>query len=352
MRNPGVQFGNYSGSDDSRPIRKHRFHAASRRRDQRSRRNGARAVGRAAGALISEEAPVDLPPFYIDRFEVTNREFKEFIDAGGYARAELWRDLPFGDDVAGWQEAVARFVDATGRPGPATWEAGTYPDGTGDHPVAGVSWFEAVAYARFRGKELPTAYHWYRAAYSLNERLESLASVDHRCKQLRWARHCAGGPAPGHRPVRHLRHGRQRPRMAVERVTRRTLDRGRRMEPGAVPLQRARRGAGLGPFARKRLSLHAHAARPGLCRATTRADRAEVGRLRGARAGRGRCLRGARAAARILIGGPGSAVSSPWSSTNPLWTRERITLATAYDDTRFAAAACSCRPAARRPTRR
>ena len=106
--------------------------------------------------LISEESSVDLPPFFIDRFEVTNREFKEFVDAGGYARAELWRDLPFGDDIAGWPEAVARFVDATGRPGPATWEAGTYPDGTGDHPVAGVSWFEAVAYARFRGKELPT----------------------------------------------------------------------------------------------------------------------------------------------------------------------------------------------------
>lgn len=127
--------------------------------------------------LISEYRAIDLPPFYIDRFEVTNREFREFVDAGGYSRAELWQDLPFGDAVAGWQDAVGRFVDATGRPGPATWEAGTYKDGTGEYPVAGVSWFEAIAYARFRGKELPTAYHWYRAAFSLNERLESLASV-------------------------------------------------------------------------------------------------------------------------------------------------------------------------------
>ncbi len=41
----------------------------------------------------------------------------------------------------------------------------------------GVSWFEAAAYARFRGKSLPTAYHWYRAAFSLNESSESLASA-------------------------------------------------------------------------------------------------------------------------------------------------------------------------------
>ena len=126
--------------------------------------------------MFSEETAVDLPPYYIDRLEVTNREFKEFVDAGGYTRAELWRDLPFGDGSSTGRCGYT-FVDVTGRPGPSTWEAGTYRDGTGDHPVAGVSWFEAVAYARFRDKELPTAFHWYRAAFSLNERLESLASA-------------------------------------------------------------------------------------------------------------------------------------------------------------------------------
>jgi TolB-like protein/formylglycine-generating enzyme required for sulfatase activity/dienelactone hydrolase len=127
--------------------------------------------------FVSEQAAVDLPPFYIDRYEVTNREYKEFVDAGGYARAEMWRDLPFDEIAAGWQTAVTKFVDATGRPGPATWDAGTYRDGTAEQPVTGVSWFEAVAYARFRGKELPTAYHWYRAAMSPNERLESLGTA-------------------------------------------------------------------------------------------------------------------------------------------------------------------------------
>jgi dienelactone hydrolase len=52
------------------------------------------------------------------------------------------------------------FVDRTRQPGPSTWQAGSYPDGDGDHPVGGVSWYEAAAYARFAGKRLPTYWHW------------------------------------------------------------------------------------------------------------------------------------------------------------------------------------------------
>ena len=59
---------------------------------------------------------------------------------------------------------MALFRDATGRPGPATWELGTYVAGQEDYPVAGVSWYEAAAYARWAGKSLPTLYHWSRAA--------------------------------------------------------------------------------------------------------------------------------------------------------------------------------------------
>ncbi len=121
--------------------------------------------------------PVDLPTFYIDRLEVTNREYREFVAAGGYSEAAYWQDLPFGDGVTGWQDAVARFVDATGRPGPSTWQLGTYPDGQAEHPVGGLSWFEAMAYARFRGKELPTASHWYRAARSLNMHVDRVAAA-------------------------------------------------------------------------------------------------------------------------------------------------------------------------------
>jgi len=107
----------------------------------------------------------ELDDFWIDRFEVTNRQFKEFVDRGGYSRQDYWRE-PFVDGRRSlpWEEAVGRFRDATGEQGPATWRAGTYPDGQADSPVGGVSWYEAAAYAAFAGKSLPTMYHWYRAA--------------------------------------------------------------------------------------------------------------------------------------------------------------------------------------------
>ena len=54
--------------------------------------------------------------------------------------------------------------DQTGRPGPSTWELGTYPKGQDDFPVRGVSWYEAAAYAKFAGKRLPSLHHWRRAA--------------------------------------------------------------------------------------------------------------------------------------------------------------------------------------------
>jgi serine/threonine protein kinase len=120
--------------------------------------------------------PVEVPAFFIDRFEVRNRDFREFVNAGGYTEAGHWRDLPF-DDGGEWRTAAVGFVDLTGRPGPSTWRAGTYPHGTSDHPVTGVSWYEAAAYCRFRGKELPTAYHWYRAGGSIVEFWESTSSA-------------------------------------------------------------------------------------------------------------------------------------------------------------------------------
>jgi dienelactone hydrolase len=106
-----------------------------------------------------------LDDYWIDRFEVTNRQFKEFVDQGGYGRRDLWRE-PFTEDgrALGFEAAVEKFRDRTGRPGPATWSSGTYPDGQADFPVGGVSWYEAAAYASFAGKSLPTVYHWYRAA--------------------------------------------------------------------------------------------------------------------------------------------------------------------------------------------
>jgi dienelactone hydrolase len=103
--------------------------------------------------------------YLIDRFEVTNSDFKQFVDAGGYRRPEFWKE-PFvkGGKTLTWDQAMEMLVDTTGRPGPATWEAGIFPDGCGNLPVGGVSWYEAAAYAEFVGKQLPTVYHWEAAS--------------------------------------------------------------------------------------------------------------------------------------------------------------------------------------------
>jgi eukaryotic-like serine/threonine-protein kinase len=108
---------------------------------------------------------VDLPDFWVDQHEVTNASFKRFIDAGGYREPKYWKE-PFrsGDHVLSFDEAMARFRDPTGRTGPAGWDLGAFPEGQADYPVAGISWFEAAAYAEFAGKNLPSIYHWFRSA--------------------------------------------------------------------------------------------------------------------------------------------------------------------------------------------
>ena len=99
-----------------------------------------------------------LTNYSLDQYEVTNRAFKAFIDRGGYDDPRHWTHLDGGREAA-----AARFRDRTGQPGPASWELGTYPDGHDDYPVGGVSWFEAVAFCRAAGKNLPTVSHWKKA---------------------------------------------------------------------------------------------------------------------------------------------------------------------------------------------
>ena len=103
---------------------------------------------------------VDYADYFMDRFEVTNREYERFVAAGGYETRAYWSNafVRDGKEVP-WEEAVSNFVDRTGRPGPSTWRGGAYPAGQGDYPVSGVSWYEATAFATFMDKELPTWVH-------------------------------------------------------------------------------------------------------------------------------------------------------------------------------------------------
>jgi len=109
-----------------------------------------------------EETPSGkLPDFFIDRCEVTNRQFKEFVAAGGYREKKFWtQKISLDGRELTWEEALKGLVDQTGLPGPSTWQAGDYPEGQADYPVSGVSWYEAAAYAEFAGKSLPTGEHW------------------------------------------------------------------------------------------------------------------------------------------------------------------------------------------------
>jgi iron(II)-dependent oxidoreductase len=94
--------------------------------------------------------------FFLDRHPVTNRQFYEFVAGSGYQQVALWEPsiLP----------AVLDFVDQTGGPGPRFWRHGCFEPELRDHPVVGVSWYEAAAYARWVGKRLPTDAEWVKAA--------------------------------------------------------------------------------------------------------------------------------------------------------------------------------------------
>ncbi len=119
----------------------------------------------AGDVTVAANPSVHLDDFLIDKYEVTNRDFKKFVDAGGYREPKYWK-FPFIKEghTLTFEQAMALFVDKTDRSAPSTWDLGSYAAGQDDYPVSGVSWYEAAAYGEFVGKSLPTVYHWYEAA--------------------------------------------------------------------------------------------------------------------------------------------------------------------------------------------
>jgi serine/threonine protein kinase/formylglycine-generating enzyme required for sulfatase activity len=111
------------------------------------------------------EARVRLDDYFIDKYEVTNQEYKDFINAGGYLKKQYWK-YPFVKDgkALAWEDATKEFKDQTGLAGPRGWSNQNFPEGKGDHPVTDVSWYEAAAFAAFKGKQLPTVFQWEKAA--------------------------------------------------------------------------------------------------------------------------------------------------------------------------------------------
>ncbi len=98
-------------------------------------------MGNNSGDLYERPAhEVAVPPFFIDKTEVTNEEYAEFVRATGYAP-------------------------------PPDWENGTFKVGMANRPVVNVTWNDALAYAEWAGKRLPTEAEWEFAARGPDNRL-------------------------------------------------------------------------------------------------------------------------------------------------------------------------------------
>jgi formylglycine-generating enzyme required for sulfatase activity len=91
------------------------------------------------------EHRMEIKPFYIDKYPVTNAEFKKFLDASRYHPAD---NLNFLKD----------------------WKNGTYPDGWANKPVTWVSLEDARAYAKWASKRLPHEWEWQYAAQGNDNR--------------------------------------------------------------------------------------------------------------------------------------------------------------------------------------
>ena len=96
----------------------------------------AKEFGIRKGHFYEDEKPmrkIFLKGFYIDKYEVTNKKYKSFIDATGYPPPTLWRN-------------------------------GIYPADQHNYPVTNVTWFDAHAYCTWAGNRLPKEEEWEKAA--------------------------------------------------------------------------------------------------------------------------------------------------------------------------------------------
>ncbi len=104
------------------------------------------SVSGEAGSVQQKGNTVNINAFYIDKYEVTNAQYKEFVDAN-----PDWNK----DNIS------QRFHDGNYL---VNWTDNSFPNGKADHPVIYVSWYGASAYAQWVNKRLPTEAEWEKAA--------------------------------------------------------------------------------------------------------------------------------------------------------------------------------------------
>lgn len=112
---------------------------------------------------LPDEGPehvVDLKDYWIDKYEVTNAQYK-------------------------------KFIDATGRRSPDHFRNRTYPEGKSDHPVVFVTWYDAHDYCEWAGKRLPIDAEWEKAARGTDRRMFPWGAefdIDKANTPQRWAK--------------------------------------------------------------------------------------------------------------------------------------------------------------------
>ena len=85
---------------------------------------------------------VTFEPFSISKTEVSNLDFKDFVDNGGYENEQYW-DFPIIIDGKEhtYDMAIKSFVDKHGKFGPLDWSYGQFATNREKFPVTGISWF-------------------------------------------------------------------------------------------------------------------------------------------------------------------------------------------------------------------
>ena len=133
-----------------------------------------------------------IDPFLLARAPALNRDWLEFIDSGGYQRAELW-----SADGRAWLEQSAAaapggWISSTQTDAVDEWRAGSATALDPLRPVVHINCWEAEAFARFHGMRLPTEAEWEFAATSC--RSHHLANLDTLARGTRRVQLLADGP--------------------------------------------------------------------------------------------------------------------------------------------------------------